>query len=638
MGIICKPVRLKAIAFLFPFFSLIYTLGLAQPSANEPMPCHCEWVDTFKMSFPLYASRGDMDSIRYVLQFFEQSTNPYCHQTFYHWWANVNNYQSNYDSTWKNLKSLRAELDKTPCERNEAMYHDIMGSYYVGRGNLDSASIAYIAQLKVLEKLGIEHNIATVLVNLGFIFTKLGQHEKSFQYYQQALPMVLRMDIPWKKTSLLGSIASGYDTYGNTDSSLAYVRDSSTILAKITLQEAKACNNTNAISESLSLLGTQSILQKQFRNALVYFDEQLKFLDPQFHSRSITNCHMNRADAYIGLRQFDMAAQALDSSEHYQNITGLKLNQVSLLEKRYQVAKQTGNFAAALAAYEQYTSLKDSLTGEEKFNTINELEGKYQSELKEAQIKDLAQQQEIDALRIRGLGFGIAAAGLALLLILFFYRQSTLRNRQRAIETELRLNRARMDPHFFFNALGSIQTLAMKEGSLKTADFLSKFARIMRQSLESTYQDQVTVEKEIEFLTRYLDLQKMRFPGKFNYHIDLSADLDPEGITLPSMILQPFVENAIEHGFKSIDYPGEIQIRFQQKAQSLEIEVVDNGKFFQDETKHKEYPSRATQIIRDRLFLLQKQTHRPASFEIKPGNAQQGYHISIHLPLIPAKT
>jgi LytS/YehU family sensor histidine kinase len=281
--------------------------------------------------------------------------------------------------------------------------------------------------------------------------------------------------------------------------------------------------------------------------------------------------------------------------------------------------------------------LKDSLTGEDKFNTINELEGKYQSELKEAQIKDLAQQQEIDALRIRGLGLGIAAAGLVLLLILFFYRQSTLRNRQKAIETELRLNRARMDPHFFFNAMGSIQTLAIKEGSFKTSDFLGKFARIMRHSLESTYQEQVTLEKEVEFLQRYLDLQKMRFPGKFTYTLNLDPELDPEAYTLPSMILQPFVENAIEHGFKAIDYPGEIQVRFWTTEHSLEIEVEDNGKFFKDETKHKEYPSRATQIIRDRLYLLQKQTHRPASFEIRQGSAQMGYLISIHLPLIPAK-
>ncbi|MBK7666279.1 MAG: histidine kinase [Sphingobacteriaceae bacterium] len=146
---------------------------------------------------------------------------------------------------------------------------------------------------------------------------------------------------------------------------------------------------------------------------------------------------------------------------------------------------------------------------------------------------------------------GILAAILVLFVIIFFYRQSVLKNKFKALETEQRLNRARMNPHFFFNALASIQTLSMDtENQSKVSLLISKFSKIMRQSLESTYDELATIEDEILFLSNYLDLQKTRFNNKFEYEIKVDENLAQDELKIPSMLLQPFLENSIEHGLR----------------------------------------------------------------------------------------
>ena len=191
-----------------------------------------------------------------------------------------------------------------------------------------------------------------------------------------------------------------------------------------------------------------------------------------------------------------------------------------------------------------------------------------------------------------------------------------------------------MDPHFFFNALSSIQTMALKEQSPNTALVLAKFTKVMRQSLESTYMEMNTIEDEFAFLQQYLELQKLRYTEKFEYELDVSEDLEVNEVQIPSMLLQPFIENSIEHGFKNMQVGGRIVISVLKKVDKLEINVSDNGEPSNDVNINKSHKSRATEIIKDRLFLLKKQTGKDAFFEVVVNDNQIGYQIKLTLPLI----
>lgn len=232
----------------------------------------------------------------------------------------------------------------------------------------------------------------------------------------------------------------------------------------------------------------------------------------------------------------------------------------------------------------------------------------------------------------------LAVAGLfALIGLAFFIRQQSLKSKQKILETEQRLNRARMNPHFFFNALSSLQSFAMEGNDGKSiASNLSKFSHIMRETLESTYKEYVTIEQETEFLKEYLDLQKIRFPHKFSFQISIADTIEPEYTLIPSMILQPFIENSIEHGFSGINYPGEIIVDFKKEQSDLQITITDNGKgLLVTGKENSEHISRASQIsIRDRIYLLNIKLKTKASFSIDNSISGKGVVVQIKLPLI----
>jgi LytS/YehU family sensor histidine kinase len=213
-------------------------------------------------------------------------------------------------------------------------------------------------------------------------------------------------------------------------------------------------------------------------------------------------------------------------------------------------------------------------------------------------------------------------------------RQLSLKHKQTIMETEQRLNRARMNPHFFFNALASLQSFALRENDGKTlASNLSKFSNIMRETLESTYKDYVTIEQEMDFLNEYLEVQKIRFPKKFSYNIVAADDLEVDELVIPSMILQPFVENSIEHGFAGLDYEGHVDVFFTIENHEILIEISDNGQGLTTPQKiSNEHISRASQIIKDRIYLLNIKLKTKARFSIDNQSNGKGVVVKIYLP------
>jgi LytS/YehU family sensor histidine kinase len=157
----------------------------------------------------------------------------------------------------------------------------------------------------------------------------------------------------------------------------------------------------------------------------------------------------------------------------------------------------------------------------------------------------------------------------------------------------------------------------------------------MRETLESTYKEYITIEQEIDFLNEYLEVQKIRFPQKFQYSIFADDSIEINELLIPSMIIQPFVENSIEHGFVGIDYVGELSVHFIQTKDEICIEIKDNGVGLQNVLKeNNQHISRASQIIKDRIYLLNIKLKTKAGFSIDNVTEKNGVIVKIHLPLI----
>ncbi len=197
-----------------------------------------------------------------------------------------------------------------------------------------------------------------------------------------------------------------------------------------------------------------------------------------------------------------------------------------------------------------------------------------------------------------------------------------------------------MNPHFIFNAISSIQNYLFDEGDSKKAiQHLSTFATLMRQMLENSRERFIPLEEEIEFLQNYLNLQKLRFDEKFSYKINISDDINSGTLSIPPLLTQPFIENAIDHGKIYLAKNGLLKINIFKHKGDLVIQIVDNGvgidnKNANDQPLVIKKKSLSIAITNERLRLLSKLMKNKFHLEIKPNETGQGTTVNLNVPTI----
>lgn len=209
----------------------------------------------------------------------------------------------------------------------------------------------------------------------------------------------------------------------------------------------------------------------------------------------------------------------------------------------------------------------------------------------------------------------------------FWFRSQQME--RRAAETkklqaaEIAALRSQMNPHFVFNSLNAIQNFIFRKDVRNANYFLSRFSRLMREGLLFSRCPQISLKQELNFLEAYLELEKMRFPDRFDYEIWVDPDLKNGAVTLPPFLCQPLLENAIKHGFKDISYKGKLVLEFRMPdPETLEILIVDNGCGIEHGKVKDEKPyheSLGLQIVRDRIALLNS-GRRTTSSQFEIGN------------------
>lgn len=175
--------------------------------------------------------------------------------------------------------------------------------------------------------------------------------------------------------------------------------------------------------------------------------------------------------------------------------------------------------------------------------------------------------------------------------------------------SQLTALRSQMNPHFLFNSLNSIQDFIMKENKREANRYLSNFSNLMRNILQMSDQEEISLHQELESLKLYLSLEALRFESNFDYTIEIDESLNTTEILIPPMLIQPFVENAIKHGLMHKKGNKKLYLRFKRKDDFLVCEVEDNGvgRKRSEEIKkdnQRVYPSKAMSLTENRFKLL----------------------------------
>ncbi|MDZ4751300.1 MAG: histidine kinase [Flavobacteriales bacterium] len=188
------------------------------------------------------------------------------------------------------------------------------------------------------------------------------------------------------------------------------------------------------------------------------------------------------------------------------------------------------------------------------------------------------------------IGALVLLAFIAFLVFRFFLsnsRKSALA-RARISELERSALQSQMNPHFIFNSLNSIQSYIANNENEKASRYLAKFSRLVRATLNNSRSGKITLEEEIEAVTHYLELEKMRFKEKFDYDITVDEDIMSSELQLPPMLIQPYLENAIIHGLAQTRSKGRISLYYLLIGNYLVVTVTDNGIGIEQSKKLKE--------------------------------------------------
>ena len=597
--------RLLPILFLFAMLQ-----GYAQKNCNCP-----EWNEVEK-------SRNESELLI-------NSRNIFCKAKGFELIAANFLTQNEPDSTEYYIKKAEALYKQAACKEEQLFpVYKIWARYYFIKAEYQPALDYNLKTLSIAEKENNFSEQANILLSISQIFSRMGQSEKGVVYSRMTIPLAEKIKDSPDKVDILNKIGARYYFYFQDYKDKAYI-DTAKLFYQQAIQIAKAINYRRGKMASYNKMNTLAYREKNYSQALIYIDSALALAIPGTDDSELSVSHGDKGNILLKMGNYTEARKYADSCLYYCEKTKFPPTIANAYSLIAEIADSAGNHKDAYTALYKEKKITDSLNKSDKIKSVNEVEKKYNQAKNEKTIKELAQQKQIYGL--------MAIAGLLVaVLIAFYLRQQSLKHKQAILETEQRLNRARMNPHFFFNALTAMQRFAMKENDGKAlASNLSKFSNIMRETLESTYKEYVTVKQEIEFLKEYMEIQKMRFPEMFTYSLMVDGEMEPTDVMIPSMIIQPFVENSIEHGFADITYPGEIRIDFKHLKKEVCIEIRDNGKGLSlPGEKNNEHISRASQIIKDRIYLLNIKLKTKANFSIDNDPSGKGVIVKINLPVI----
>nr|WP_184659814.1 sensor histidine kinase [Pedobacter cryoconitis] len=212
--------------------------------------------------------------------------------------------------------------------------------------------------------------------------------------------------------------------------------------------------------------------------------------------------------------------------------------------------------------------------------------------------------------------------------------QQRLLLKNKILMLEQQALQAMMNPHFVFNVMNSIQHYINTKDTSSANKILTGFARLIRKNLDICTKSFISIEEEIEYLSLYLTLEKKRFGEKFNYTIHISEEIDQDETMIPSMILQPYIENAIWHGLMPKEDGGKISIVIQPEGDdNLLIQIIDDGIGIDNSllVKRDKHESKGMSLTQERINLINQIEANPIQISIKQ-NGNSGTTISILVP------
>lgn len=498
--------------------------------------------------------------------------------------------------------------------------------------DLNSIAIPYFHKaLEMQEKLEQEKSSSFTHNTLGATYLAQNEFEKALYHLDQSIKIAEKRDDKRTIAFNYGLIGEIHLLKNQPDSALSNF--SKAILLKDEL------NFTKGKAVTYHLMAEAWYQKNNYKKAFEFFNLAIPIHEKYNSKRYLSLCYAYIGKMHLNLNQLQLAKTNLDKAlEMAEQVHSLE-QLITINEAYTQLYKKEENWKQTYLSSTRTNALRDSLNAAKYQKQMQTLAIGYQTQKKEQKIEMLSAENEIKNQRLR---LGIAIIVILLLVLAFAYYIIRMRKKAAHLKEEKlrqQLLKSQMNPHFIFNALGSIQNFMYKNDAKNAARYMGNFAALTRSILNNSSSDQVPLDEEIETLQNYLELEQMRVSNAFSYRINYADDLDVEFIQIPPMLLQPFIENSIKHGIKNMENNAEISVSFSEKDDFICAIITDNGIGINTPSAAsdgKEHKSMATSIFKQRMSLLKSNypnLPEPIIKDLKEDN-KQGTMVQVYLPII----
>ena len=468
---------------------------------------------------------------------------------------------------------------------------------------------------------------ASVWTNIGLVYKNLGEFSKARQYQQQALALYRKSGSDQYIANTLSNIATLLNLSGHRQQAISHYGEA--------IQMNRKIGNRRKLAGELTNLGAVYNAMDSTARASKLLTEAVSLYRIAKDPNGLSMALLELAATYEAksTRRISLQEEALTAAIE----SGSPLTQSHARKALSESYEQTGQYPLALQHHKAYVILRDSVFSEEKKSEIVRQQMQFDFEKKEALSQaEITRQATIRRASLLGAIGLLLAAVLGLIL---YKRRRDAHARQKEAEfqalvsdTELKALRSQMNPHFIFNSLNSIGDYILKNDTATAQDYLARFAKLMRMVLENSEHTEIPLSDDLSFIELYLQVESKRLPGRFSYSIHVEDGLDTENTMVPPLLLQPFIENSIWHGFRTIRSGGHIAVEIKTENNMLVCCLEDNGS---GRNTRRATPGKSLgiAIAERRIEILNKRKNANGDLQIidKPHNT--GTRVALSLPL-----
>lgn len=435
-----------------------------------------------------------------------------------------------------------------------------------------------ILALKLREELKDSMRIGQSYARLGNLYTKMQDYRNGFRYYKKAEWMLKSSKdpkVPERSQILNYALGQFYLNQNKFDSALVYLK----------LAEAYKPPNPDNSDEArwaqtkLKIALVYVGLHKQ-SYALLYYKEALRLFAKLNRRKEIAECEQGVAQILLQKKSFSTAAVSLEKAKRAAIKSGDKKNLLNVYATYATLYDSLKDYEQKSNYLMKMMELKDTLSTNSFNEAVAREKSRFETQEREKENVILAQKNslqsvEIKTARLKLSLFVLLATFLALATYLVVYKRrlATLQKLKILEQSNLGLQ---MNPHFTFNAINSAQNFILSNRNEEAHQFLSDMSKLIRLTLNYSRDKTITLKQELDFLSLYISLEEQRIKDKINLIIKNVEELDLDSVIVPSLLLQPLIENSIWHGLTQQEEK-RIELDFETKDDLLKIVIRDNG-------------------------------------------------------------